>query len=64
MKRRQQDAQAKAAKHCTTENRQQEAQAIAAIKALIRVAPVYQECSSIRYCCSCVSMFKYLMYTL
>ena len=30
MKRRQQDAQAKAANHCPTENRQQEAQAMAA----------------------------------
>ena len=30
MKRRQQDAQAKAANHCSTEKRQQEAQAMAA----------------------------------
>ena len=30
MKRRQQDAQAKVAKHCSTEKRQQEAQAVAA----------------------------------
>ena len=35
MKRRQQDAQAKAAKHCPTEKRQQEAQAMAAITTVL-----------------------------
>jgi len=45
MKRRQQDAQAKAAKHYSTEKRQQETQAMAAKHKSESITPVYQECS-------------------
>ena len=63
MKRKQQDAQAKAAKHCSTVNRQQEAQAMAA-KHRSELLRSTRSAVSTRYCCSCVFMFKYLMYTL
>ena len=59
----QQEAQAKAAKHCSTENRQQEAQLWQLSTNLSRSGlPGVQ--FPLGIVASCVFMFKYLMYTL
>ena len=61
----QQEAQAKAAKHCSTDYKQQEAQAVAAsLSTNLSRSGLPGVQFPLGIVASCVFMFKYLMYTL